>query len=108
MRIKLIFLLFCALLISSCGGRVPSQLTTSSIAKKHFGKYGHQYPQSVFGQKNISNIEVKAVEEIQKNVATSFLVLKFDNSEEIPVIMTMIRKLPLGWRISGWEKVTPP
>jgi len=77
------------------------------VAQKHFNKYGKKYKETEFGQSRVSTVEVKAVEELQKNLATSFLLVKLDNGSEIPVIMTFQRKAPLGWRTIGWERASP-
>ena len=89
-----------------CAGRIPSNAKAASIAKKHFEKYGKKFKETEFSQSRVSAVEVKAVEELQKNLATSFLVVKFENGSEIPVIMTFQRKQPLGWRATGWEKAS--
>lgn len=106
MKKCLFFLLFLSLITVACAGRVPSNAKTSEIAKKHFQKYGKKYKDSEFALSKISAVEVKAVEELQKNVATGFLIVKLDNGTEIPVIMTFLRKIPLGWRTTGWERVS--
>ncbi|MFO1464740.1 MAG: hypothetical protein U1F66_13315 [bacterium] len=90
--------------LAACGGRVPSQAKTASIAKKYFSKYGKKYKETVFYTTPVASVEVKDVQELQKNIATSFMLLKMNDGSEIPVIMTLIRKQPLGWRTSGWEQ----
>lgn len=90
----------------ACGGRIPSNAKAASVAQKHFNKYGKKYKNTDLGQSRVATVEVKAVEELQKNLATSFLLVKLENGTEIPVIMTYQRKLPLGWRTIGWERAS--
>ena len=104
---KLAFVTLLALTIglSACGGRTPSTAHTASIAKKYFTKYGKKYRDTEFAGK-ISSVEVKEVRELQKNLATSFVLLKMDNGSEIPVVMTVMKKAPTGWRATSWELAT--
>ena len=95
--------LILSLCLAACGGRVPSQAKTASIAQKYFKKYGKKFKESPFATNKVSAVEVKDIQELQKDIATSFLLIKLADGSEIPVIMTMIRKPPLGWRTSGWE-----
>lgn len=92
-----------SLCLAACGGRVPSQAKTASIAQKFFKKYGKKYKESAFAANPVSSVEVKDVQELQKDIATSFLLVKLADGSEVPVVMTLIRKPPLGWRTSGWE-----
>jgi len=92
-----------SLCLAACGGRVPSQAKTASIAQKFFKKYGKKYKESVFAANPVSSVEVQDVQELQKDIATSFLLVKLADGSEVPVVMTLIRKPPLGWRTSGWE-----
>ncbi len=92
-----------SLCLAACGGRVPSQAKTASIAQKFFKKYGKKYKESVFAANPVNSVEVKDVQELQKDIATSFLLVKLADGSEVPVVMTLIRKPPLGWRTSGWE-----
>lgn len=104
---KLAFLLLTAFCLTqvACGGRTPSTSHTASIAKKYFTKYGKKYRDTDFAGR-IATVEVKEVRELQKNVATSFVLLKMENGTEIPVIMTVIKKMPTGWRTTSWELAT--
>jgi hypothetical protein len=103
---KIILMIMLPLFLVSCVGRVPSNKSAANIAKGYFKKYGHKFKETEFGNNPVNSVEVKEVQELQKNVATSFLVVKLNDGTELPVIMTFLRKLPLGWRTTGWEKVT--
>ena len=94
-----------SLFFTACLGRVPSNTSTASMTKGYFKKYGNKYKDTVFSESPVSSIEVKAVKELQKDVATSLAVVKLENGTEIPIISTMIRKPPLGWRMTSWEWV---
>lgn len=102
---KLGLFLLIAVFCSACGARIPSEVKTASIARKYFAKYGKKYPQTVFGQNKVSEVQVDIVKELQKDLANSLVRLKLDNGTEVPIILTMIRKYPRGWRASGWEMV---
>ena len=103
MKKLLPILLLLSLSLVACGGRVPSQPKTASIAQKFFKKYGKKYKESIFASNPVSSVEVKDVQELQKDIATSFLLVKLADGSEVPVVMTLIRKPPLGWRTNGWE-----
>lgn len=107
-RLLAIALLFPLLLLASCGGRTPTQARTAEIAKKYFKKYGKKYKESSFGTNPVTAVEVKDVQELQKNIANGFLLVKLTDGSELPVIMTLIRKPPLGWRTTSWEIATNP
>jgi len=103
MKRSLILLLLLSFLGPACSSRTPSTHSTASIAKKYFNKYGKKYKETPFSSSKVNTVEVQEVKELQKDVATSFMVVKLVDGTEIPVIMTLIRKLPLGWRTTSWE-----
>src|SRR5262249_37006270 len=103
MRRPILLLLLLAFLIPACGGRVPSHAKTADIAKHYFKKYGKKFKESPFALSPVTDAEAKQVDELQKNIATAFVLLKLADGSEVPVIMTLIRKEPLGWRTSSWE-----
>jgi len=105
MRKVLLILLLITFTLPACGGRTPSNAKTSKLTKGYFKKYGKKYKETVFHSTKVQEVKVEQTQELQKDVATSFVLVKLDNGTEVPVILTMIRKLPLGWRITGWEKV---
>jgi hypothetical protein len=104
MKKTLSLILLMAILGAGCGGRIPSDAKTSRLAKGYFHKYGKKYKDATFRDKAVQSVEVKGTRELQKNVATSLLVLSLKDSTQLPVIITMLRKRPMGWRITGWEK----
>ncbi|MCE9624678.1 MAG: hypothetical protein K8R69_04355 [Deltaproteobacteria bacterium] len=103
MKKLLTLLLALSLGLAACTGRVPSQAKTAHIAQKYFKKYGKKYKESPFAANPVTTVEVKDIQELQKDISTSFLILKLTDGSEVPVIMTLIRKPPLGWRTSSWE-----
>ncbi len=105
MKKPMLLLICLAFLAAGCADRTPSPPKTANIAKGYFKRYGKKYKESEFGQSKVSQVEVKEVRELQKNVATAFLLVKLENGSEIPAIMTLIRKLPGGWRTTSWEWV---
>jgi len=105
MKKGLLFLILISSLAISCGGRIPSKSKTSHLTKKHFNKYGKKYKETVYYKSPVTAVEVKDTKELQKNVATSFVLLRMTDGSEIPVILNSIRKFPLGWRITGWERI---
>ena len=102
-KLAFAILLLFAFVQIGCGARTPSQAKTANIAKRYFHKYGKKYKDTEFGQGKVSQVEVKEVRELQKNVSTSFLLVKMDTGSEIPVIMTLTRKPVTGWRTTSWE-----
>src|SRR5215510_5207542 len=104
MRKLLPLFLALSLCLAACGGRTPSQARTAQIAQKYFKKYGKKYKETQYGTNPVTSVEVKDVQELQKDIATSFLLLKMSDGSQIPVIMTLIRKFPLGWRTTSWEQ----
>ncbi len=98
-------LLFLSLLFTACGGRIPSDAKTAKLSRSYFQHYGKKYKETTFSQSKVLKAEVKQSQELQKNLATSFVLLQQENGNEIPVIVTLLRKFPTGWRISSWEKI---
>jgi len=103
MKRLLVFILAFGVFATACASRTPSPKTTARLAKGYFNHYGKKYKTSEFGISKVGEVDVKEVKELQKDVATSFMVVKLADGTEIPVIMTLIRKLPLGWRTTSWE-----
>ncbi len=102
---KIIWLPFLFVLLTACGGRTPSNVKSSHLAEKYFQKYAKKYPTTEFAADKISSAETQELRELQKNLATSLTVIKLQNGNEIPVLLTLLRKAPTGWRITSWEKV---
>jgi len=90
---------------TACGGRVPSDVKTAKLTRKYFNKYAKKYKDTAFSGTKVAKVEVKRTQELQKNLSTSFVLLNLDNGQEIPIILTILRKAPKGWRINGWEWV---
>lgn len=103
-----VFFILLAVFLASCGGRIPSDAKTANLSKGYFHKYGKKYKDTVFYKNKVSKVEVKKTQELQKDVATSFVLVSLNEGQEIPVILSMIRKFPLGWRVTGWEWVKNP
>jgi hypothetical protein len=98
-------MLILVFLLPACAGRTPSNAKTAHLSKKYFNKYGKKYKETDFFNNKVKSVEIKRTEELQKNVATSFVLLDLADGKDVPVILTMIRKFPMGWRITGWERV---
>lgn len=105
MRKAVPLLLILAFFFSACAGRIPSDAKTAHLSKKYFHKYGKKYKETNFYHNKVQTAQVQRTQELQKNLATSFVLLNMADGTSTPVILTMIRKFPLGWRITGWEKV---
>lgn len=105
------FYLFTAILITfglglnSCGGRLPSQAKTAKMSQKYFKKYGKKYKAPDFYQKEVQSVEVQDIRELQRDMAMGLVVLKMNDGAEIPIVITTLKKVPMGWRIIGWEKM---
>ena len=105
MRIAVLSLLFITFLLPACAGRIPSDKKTAHLSRNYFKKYGKKYKETVFFKNPVQAAEIKRTQELQKDVATSFILLEMAEGQKIPIIITTIRKFPLGWRITGWEWV---
>lgn len=90
-------------LVLACGSRVPKDVKTAKLSRSYFKKYGKKYPETMFHQNSVAAVDIQKTQELQKDVATSFVVLELAKGEKVPILLTMIRKFPLGWRITGWE-----
>ncbi len=106
-KLYLLFTLFIllGLGINNCGGRLPSEAKTAQMSKKYFKKYGKKFEAPSFYEKDITAVEVQEVRELQRHMAMGVVVLKMSDGEEIPVLVTALKKVPMGWRIVGWEKL---
>ncbi|HCU24189.1 MAG TPA: hypothetical protein DF383_04150 [Deltaproteobacteria bacterium] len=104
---RLLIVFFMVSSLAACAGRTPSPAKTANIAQKHFQKYGKKYKESVFATSVVTGAEAKQITELQKNIATAFVLVKLADGNEVPVIMTLIQKQPFGWRSTGWELATP-
>ena len=101
---KLVSILLLSFFVAGCGSRVPKSSTAQKIIKKHFSKYGNKFPSSQFGNQKVTEVEVLKTEEIQKGLARSEAVVVLENGQRVKVEMTLIHKLPMGWRYQGWEQ----
>jgi len=99
---KKYFLFAFIILLSACGGRVPSPQTATDIMKDHFKKYGKKYPTSIFGTHTVSNIEIVNTEELQRKIATTQALLTFNDGNQMRIQMNFQHK-PFGWKATGWE-----
>jgi hypothetical protein len=104
-RFYVIFILLFVTVPLACGGRVPSDVKTAKLTRSYFKKYGKKYKDTEFYKNPVKAVEIKKTQELQKNVATSFVLVSFAHGQEVPVILTLLRKIPSGWRITGWEWV---
>jgi hypothetical protein len=90
---------------TACGARIPSQAKTAKIATKFFNKYGDKNKQTLFYKNKVTSVDVQEIQEMQKDLATSFMIVTLTDETRVPVIMTLLRKPPGGWRTNGWEWV---
>lgn len=107
MKNKILHLTILILALSACGGRIPSEAKTARLSQKYFQSYGKKYEQSELGQNPVQSTQVQGVQELQKNLATALVDLTLQDGSRFPVLATLIRKFPLGWRLSTWEKRSP-
>ncbi len=102
---KKITFILALVLLTACGARIPSQAKTAKMATKYFNKYGDKNKETIFYKNKVTSVDVQEVQEMQKDLATGFMVVKLQDDTQVPVIMTFLRKPPRGWRPSGWEWV---
>ncbi len=100
------FILSLVLLLGACAGRIPSTETAQGIVKGYFNKYGNKYKETPFGGHRVQQVQIVAMEEIQKNLAYGSAVVGLDDGASFKINMNFIYKAPLGWRQQGWEMVS--
>ena len=105
MKKNILILLSGVLLIASCGGRLPSQSTSTHIVKRHFTHYSHKYKSSVFGHKKVVNVEILNIEEIHKHLVNVTAFVTMEGPEVFKIRMN-IEKGPFGWRYLSWENLS--
>lgn len=98
--------LFAVLVIlSACGGRVPTPQSAHSITESFFKKYGKKYKGSVFGQAKINKVEIQGIREQSRNFADVEAFVATANGEKSHVLMTFKKVPPFGWRVHTWEMI---
>ena len=91
--------------IIGCGGRLPSTSKSTHIIRRYFNKYAKEYPESSFGKKKVSGIEILSTDEIHKNYISvqSFITMA---GTDVHKVRVTIEKGPFGWRYVSWENLS--
>jgi hypothetical protein len=89
---------------SSCA-RQPTQKRSAALIKSYFQKYGKKYPESEFGGKKISEVEVISQNEVHKHlVAVEAFITPVEG--DVKRVFVTIDKGPVGWRFVSWENAS--
>ena len=87
----------------ACSSRVPSPRSARGASMSYFKKYGRKYDNTQFGNKNVDNVTINAIEEIQNKVALVDAVVTFMDGHAARVLVRMQNKFPQGWKVQSWE-----
>jgi len=96
-----------AFLAVSCA-RMPKPQTSAKLIRKHFKKYGKEYPDTIYGRSKVSDVEVTDQAEIHKHLVAveSFVTLE---DGTVRRIYATLEKGPFGWwKFISWENVQSP
>lgn len=100
-------ILIMALFAVSCA-RMPKPETSARLIRKHFKKYGKEYPSTIYGQSKVTEVEITDQAEIHKHLVAveSFVTLEDGNVRRI---YATLEKGSFGWwRFISWENVERP
>lgn len=87
--------------------RQPSPARTAKLLQHHFVRYGKRYATSPFGQSPVSGVELRGTEEIRRHFVSATATVAFQDGRHEAVRCSLEQKLPLGWRVVSWERLTP-
>ena len=104
-RLSFVFLLTCFLLpsFSVLAARLPSAKTAQTVTRKFLDKYGQKYPATVFGQHNLSQVQINSIQEISYHIVYVDTALTFKNGKYGRALVKLNNKFPKGWRVISWE-----
>jgi len=100
-------ILIIAICFVACA-RQPKPDTSARLIRKHFKKYGKEYPQTIYGRSKVSEVEVTDQSEIHKGLVAveSFVTLE---DGTVRRIYATLEKGPFGWwKFMSWENVASP
>ena len=101
----LVFLIALFMTLTACGGRLPSPSRSQKAINHYFHKYAKKYPDTVYGQNKVKEIQVEKQTEIRKHYATveAYVILGDGSLRKINATLS---KGPLGWKFVSWEDNT--
>lgn len=106
LRIVAIIAIF-GLCFVSCA-RLPKPETSARLIRKHFKKYGKKFPQTVYGQSKVSEVEITDQSEIHKHLVAVESFVTLENAT-VRRIYATVEKGPFGWwKFVSWENVQSP
>lgn len=91
----------------SCAARQPSVKKSQHLIERHFNRYARKYPESVFGNSKVSDVNVLNTSELHKHYVHVIADVNMDNGASERVRAAIEKKPPLGWRIVAWERAMP-
>lgn len=104
-KVFTVVLSICFLFVA-CSSRMPSPKTARSAAMSYFKRYGRKYPHTQFGNKNVSNVNINAIEEISYKFALVDTIITFNDGHAARALARMESRFPGGWRVISWEMIT--
>lgn len=90
--------------LTGCAGRQPSIQKAQRLAQSYFKRYGRKYKDTVFGQHQVTAVDVHHMEEFHKHYVHADATLSLQDGGTERVRVAIEKKLPGGWRIVGWER----
>ncbi len=98
--VGLCLIVFC---VTACSSRVPSAKTAQHSALSYYKRYGHKFPSTVYGSKNVANVTINAIEEVSYRFALVDTIVDFVDGHKARTLIKMERKVPTGWQVASWE-----
>ncbi|MBU0706688.1 hypothetical protein KJ807_05750 [Patescibacteria group bacterium] len=82
--------------------RAPKKSTAERVILKYYKKYGKKYPETIYGQYPVKEVEVTESHEIHKHMieATAFITFKNDELKRVSVT---IERPNYWWKVVSWE-----
>lgn len=102
---KICLVVALSLLLTSCGGRLPSPNRAQHLIQKYFTKYGKKNRDTDFGHHKITKVEISAINELQKHIVEveGFTMLADDGG--VYQIRATMEKKAFGWKVLNWENL---
>ncbi|OGQ44723.1 MAG: hypothetical protein A3H42_01150 [Deltaproteobacteria bacterium RIFCSPLOWO2_02_FULL_46_8] len=102
--VRLLILSISLVTLVGCFGRLPSTSRSTHLIRKYFNSYAKDYPESPFGKKKVTNVELLSTDEIHKHYISVQAFVTMAQTDVHKVRVT-IEKGPFGWRTVCWENL---
>lgn len=91
----------------ACSSRRPQPKTAQAVAHSYFNKYGREYKNTPFANKNVDRVTINEIEEVSYRLINTDAIVHFKDGQSERVILKMENKFPGGWRVISWEVLGP-